>query len=130
MLTLKEKIEMLEGRISRANLHWSFLFTINLAIIGWALTEKESLVGVNLSAFYIILVLFYIFIFMAILRAQSEMILLEKDIVSELQDAKEKSHYINYLSKTRFKYFKIITWPVYWSGNIAVIYFLVCQSRA
>ena len=129
MLTLKEKIEMLEGRISRANLHWSILFTINLAIIGWALTENESLVGVNLSAFFIVLVLFYIFIFIAILRAQSEMILLEKDIVSELHDAEKKSHYIDYLSKPRFKYFKKITWPVYWSGNIAVIYFLLSQSR-
>lgn len=77
--------------------------------------------------FVFVLLLTYIFIFFAIIRAQSEMILLEKDIVIELNESDQKTHYLKYLNKYRFQNFKNITWPVYWIGNIAVIVFLMIK---
>ena len=125
MLTIKEKIDLLESKISRANFHWSFLFTINLAVVGWTLSNHKAFCGVNTIMFVSVLLLTYIFIFWAIIRAQREMILLEKDIVIELTDSDQNTNYLRYLKKYRFQNFIKITWPVYWIGNILVIAFLI-----
>ena len=124
MISLEQKINMLENRMARANLHWSFIFTINLAITGWAITTSEKIDISNIYMLLIVLLLAYIFIFIALIRSQSEMIALEKDIIVDIKQEKKESHYYEYLSTQRFKNIKIITWPVYWIGNLAVMIYL------
>ena len=89
MISLEQKINMLENRMARANLHWSFIFTINLAITGWAITTSEKIDISNIYMLLIVLLLAYIFIFIALIRSQSEMIALEKDISVDIKQEKK-----------------------------------------
>ena len=102
-----------------------FLFSVNLAVVGRALTNRSDFREVHLTLFVFVLFLAYVFFFTAILRAQSEMILLEKDIAAELDNADRESHDLNYFKKCRFRHFKTYTWPIYWIGNGLVMVFLL-----
>ena len=94
-------------------------------MIGWVLTVGADIKREHVYVFIGILLLFYLFMFLALMRAQSEMIALEKDIVTDLQKSDHQSSFYAYLEKPRFKHVKKYTWLVYWSGNIAVIAFLL-----
>ncbi len=129
MLTLDQMIDLLEGRISRANAHWSFLFAINLAVVGWVLTSGEGIVQPSIYVFIALLFLVYIFIFIAILQVQTEMIALELDIAMEVKGKDHQSCFLETLEKPKFKNVKKITWIVYWLGNILVLGYLGLYYR-
>lgn len=125
MLSLEQKIEFLESRIARANSHWSFLFIVNLAVVGWVLTADTNIIQQDIYIFIFVLVLFYVFLFIALMRAQSEMIALEQDIVRDLKRFEHQSCFYAYLETPRFEHVKKTTLLVYWLGNMAVIAYLL-----
>lgn len=110
-LSLKDSLDLLEARTGRANGHWNFLLTLNLAVVGF-LASQEHAIGTREKLATAAMLLFaQAFNFAAILRAQTEMRLYEGAVRDSLHghgrgsQAKlraflSKPHYRHYLPLT------------------------------
>jgi hypothetical protein len=126
MLEFKDAVELLEGRISRANSHWTFLFTVDIAVVGWLVSRTARLpVGYRVTVVSVMAVV-YAFNLAAILRAQREMILLDAEVKEILKKTHEGdlSGYRSYLRNRSFTSFPRITVPLYLAGSLVILVLL------
>ena len=118
MLKIKDNIDLLESRISRANFHWNFFLGLNLAIIGWFLSSLDSFDLLRKIMLSVVLAIAYIFNLLAIMRAQKEMCAIDSDLKTLLKDdnseaAEKKSEYTKYIMNRSFTWYKQATIVIY-----------------
>lgn len=118
MLKIKDYIDLLEARINRANFHWNFFLGLNLAIIGWFLSNSDSFDLLRKIMISAVLAIAYIFNLLAIIRAQKEMSVLDLDLKTLLKEgrsesAEQTSQYEKYILGRSFTWYKQATIVIY-----------------
>jgi hypothetical protein len=123
---LKESLDLLEARLTRANGHWTFLFTLDLAVVGWLISRVDPIPKGPKLVLSAILVLAYAFILRAIHAAQREMIFANEEIKNALhnQVGVLDKPFREYLLARSFRKFPQITVPLFIVGNGVVLWFL------
>ena len=123
MLGLKDGLDLLEGRITRANAHWTFMFTVDIAVVGWLVTRTIQLATKYKVAAICMMVCFYVFNLWAILRAQREMVLLDREVKKIVRSLPHDhmTEYGKHLVERSYKSFPLLTVPIYLGLNVAIL---------
>lgn len=119
MMTIKDTIDLLDARISRANLLWNFFLVLSTAVVGWLVTQAVSF---DLSRRFLlsaVLAMGYFFNFLAIIRVQKEMGIMDADLKKLLAQNNCSEHngsnseYARYIIDRSFTWYTPVTFVVY-----------------
>ena len=125
MFSLKESLDLLESRIARANWHWNFLIALNLAVLGWLLTQGRDIERKYKFALTLILSAAYLINLLALLRAQTEMHLFLQEVKSNLKKNTEDTGELGKLFGARsYSWYKPVTFIVHIAADTIILILL------
>src|SRR5687768_17011079 len=124
MFSLKESIDLVEGRTSRANGHWTFFWGVTLAALGYIKIQDE--IGRQFKiALTLILCTAYFFNLLALLRAQKEMRLFNQEVKRNLEQTQQNPSQLgDYLKARSFDWYTPATVVIHLAGDAIVILML------
>jgi hypothetical protein len=124
MFSLKESLDLVESRTSRANGHWNFFWGVTLAALGYIKIQNE--IGPQFKGVLtLILCSAYFFNLLALLRVQKEMRLFNQEVKRNLEQTQQPSGQLDdYLKARSFDWYSPVTIVIHLVGDAIVILML------